>query len=964
MPSRVATLTAELRVDSAAVASSTPRLTWTVSSDEPGWRQEWAELRRGTEVVRREGRDSVLVDWPFAPLVAGERAEVQVRAGSTDGGETPWSAPLSLWAAFAHEWVAKPIALPDPEAAAQPALLRTSFVVDRPVRTATLHWTALGVVDASLNGSLVDDLVLTPGWTSYHERLVYETAHVTALLRAGENALGLSLAGGWYTEEYHVLTAPKRFYGDQPRALAQLRIEFEDGSVRTVATGDGWRASGDGPIVASGIYAGEQVDARHGVPGWNAPGFDDAAWVAASVIDEPLPALEPRMAPPVREIERMLPVAVSRTGSGRVLLDFGQNVVGRLRLRVRGPRGTVVTVRHAEVLEGAFDEGAELALRPLRRASATDAFTLAGTARAEPPHPFVERARNDAGETPRTNDEPEVFEPRFTFHGFRYVDIDGWPGEFDAADVEAVVLGSDLRRTGWFEASDPLLNRFHENVVWTLRGNYLAVPQDCPQRDERLGWTGDTQLFVPTAEFLFDCHAFLRSWLRDLALEQRRLGGLVPLFAPDVLPGFSDRGPVAAWGDAIAIVPQVLAESSGDASLLAEFYPGMRDWIDLVLAQRDAEALWTSGRQLADWLDPNAPPNAPARGRTDTDIVATAYLVRTARLTAGIARRLGHHVEADRLEAEAETSRRAYLDAFVTPTGRMMCDTQTAYALTIAFDLVDDPRLRQRVGDRLAFVVRRDGYRIATGLVGTAIIAQALTATGHLDAAERLLFQTESPSWLYPVTVGATTVWERWDGLRPDGSLNPGAMISFNHVALGSVAAWLHAEIAGLSAAEPGYRVVRIAPKPLARLSHARARHDTPYGPAESGWERVDGGLRVRAEVPANATGVVELPDGRRFEVDAGLHEWAVTETDAAPPRPPVTLESSMAELADDPAAHRAFFGALTARPNRFLAGAVSSNALYTPGRSIRDALVFADDATLAAAADALATAHDVKGTP
>ena len=938
VPPRVASLTAELRTDSSAVATPTPRLTWTVATDRPGWRQAWAELRRGAEIVRLPGRDSVLVDWPFAPLTAGERTEVEVRAGSTEGHETPWSEPLALWAAFAPAWVAKPIALADPVRAAQPALLRTTFEIDRPVRAATLQWTALGVTDASLNGSPVDDLVLTPGWTSYRERLVYETSDVTALIRDGENAIGLALAGGWYTEEYHVLTAPKRFYGDQPRALAQLRIEFEDGSARTIATGDGWRACGDGPIVSSGIYAGERVDARLGVPGWDSPGFDDSAWAAASVVDEPLPVPEPRMAPPVREIERMPVRAVSRTASGRVLLDFGQNLVGRVRLRVRGPRGTVVTVRHAEVLEGSFDEGAELALRPLRHAAATDSFTLAGT-------------------------DAEVFEPRFTFHGFRYVDIDGWPGAFDPAEflsgaVEAVVLGSDLRRTGWFEASDPLLDRFHENVVWTLRGNYLAVPQDCPQRDERLGWTGDTQLFAPTAAFLFDCHAFLRSWLRDLALEQRRLGGLVPLFAPDVLPGFSDRGPVAAWGDAIAIVPQVLADSSGDASVLAEFYPGMRDWVDLVLSHRDAEGLWTSGRQLADWLDPNAPPNAPSRGRTDTDIVATAYLVRTARLTADIARQLGHHADADRIAAEAEASRRAFVEAFVTPTGRMMCDTQTAYALTIAFDLVDDARVRGLLGERLAFVVRRDGYRIATGLVGTAVIAQALTATGHHDAAERLLFQTESPSWLYPVTVGATTVWERWDGLRADGSLNPGAMISFNHVALGSVAAWLHADVAGLSAAEPGYRVVRVAPRPLDRLSHARARHDTPYGPAESAWERIEGGLRVRAEIPPNTSGLIDLPDGRRLEVGAGVHEWIVAETDAASPPVRVTLESSMADLADDPAAHRAFFDALAARPNRFLAGAVSANALYTPGRGIRDALVFADDDTLAAVDAALAAAR------
>ncbi|MCC2033228.1 alpha-L-rhamnosidase [Microbacterium allomyrinae] len=938
MPALITRLAAELRTDSPAVATPTPRLSWTVESDRPGWRQAWSELRRGDELVRREGDDSVLVAWPFAAMAAGERTEVRVRAGSTDGDETEWSEPLAVWAAFAAEWVAKPIALADPERPAQPVLLRTVFRVDAPLRSATLHWSALGAADATLNGEPVDDLVLTPGWTSYRERLVYETSDVTSLVREGENALGISLAGAWYTEEYHVLTEPRRFYGDQPRALAQLRLEFEDGSVRTVATGEGWRASGTGPIVDSGIYAGEHVDARRAVPRWDRPGFDDSTWAAASVIHEPLPALEARMAPPVREIERMPVLAVSRTGSGRILLDFGQNIVGRLRLRVQGPAGTVITIRHAEVLEGSFDDGAELALRPLRRASATDSFTLAGG-------------------------ESEVFEPSFTFHGFRYADIEGWPGEFEPDAVEAVVLGSDLRRTGWFEASDPLLERFHENVVWTLRGNYLAVPQDCPQRDERLGWTGDTQLFAPTAEFLYDCHAFLRSWLRDLALEQRRLNGLVPLFAPDVVPGFSDRGPVAAWGDAIAIVPRVLADSSGDASVLAEFYPGMRAWSDLVLSHVDDEGLWTSGRQLADWLDPNAPPNAPSRGRTDTDIVATAYLVRTLRLTSDIARGLGHHADADRFEAAAEASRRAFVAAFVTASGRMMCDTQTAYALTIAFDLVEDPQLRRRLGDRLAFVVRRDGYRIATGLVGTAVVAQALTATGHVDAAERLLFQTEAPSWLYPVTVGATTVWERWDGLTPDGSLNPGAMVSFNHVALGSVAAWLHADVAGLSAAAPGYRLVRIAPHPLARLGRASARHETPYGPAESGWERVDGTVRVHAVIPPNTTGLIELPDGRRFEVGSGSHSWTIDQPDAAPPCRPVTLDSSMAELADDAEAHRAFFAALAARPNRFLAGAVTANALYTPGRSIRDALVFADRATLDAVSDALASGPHSKGT-
>jgi alpha-L-rhamnosidase len=920
---RIASLTAELRTDSPAVATRTPRLSWTVTSDRSGWLQAWVELRRDDEIVRMVGRESVLVTWPFAALVAGERVQISVRAASTEGDETPWSEPLELWAAFAAKWTAQPIALADPDRPAQPVLFRRAFTVDRAVRAATLYWSALGVTDASLNGTAVGDLVLSPGWTSYRERLVYETSDVTALVREGENAIGMMLAGGWYTEEYHVLTVPERFYGDQPRALAQLVLEFSDGTTSTIATGDDWRAFGDGEVVASGIYAGEQVDARRAPAGWDEPGFDDSAWSPALLAGDPLPQLEARMAPPVRRIERMPVRTVSRTPSGRILLDFGQNLVGRLHVRVSGPAGTTITLRHAEVLDAG-----ELALRPLRLATATDTVTLAG-----------------AG--------VEEFEPRFTFHGFRYADIYGWPGEFDPTAIEAVVLGSDLRRTGWLDTSDATLNRFHENVVWTLRGNYLAVPQDCPQRDERLGWTGDTQLFAPAAEFLFDCHAFLRSWLRDLTLEQRRLRGLVPLFAPDVVPGFTDRGPVAAWGDAIAIVPRVLADSSGDPSLLSEFYPGMRAWTELVLSHRDDEALWTSGRQLADWLDPNAPPNAPARGRTDTDIVATAYLVRTTLLTARIARELGEHGDADRFEAAAEASRRAYIEAFVTPAGRMMCDTQTAYALTIAFDLVDDPELRRRVGDRLAFVVRRDGYLIATGLVGTAVIAQALTMAGHLDTAERLLFQSEAPSWLFPVRVGATTVWERWDGLRGDGSLNPGAMVSFNHVALGSVAAWLHADIAGLSAAEPGYRRIRIAPHPLRRLTHARAEHLTPYGLAVAGWERVDGRVRVHAEVPANTGADVTLPDGRIVQVGSGQHEWFVVE-DPAPPRPEVTLDSSMADLADDADAHRAFFATLAERPNAFLSHAVRGNALYTPGRNIRDALVFADEATLAAVSVAL----------
>lgn len=922
----IASLKAELRTDSAWVAVPRPRLSWTVSAT-AGWRQAWAEVRVGDEIAR-VGDESVLVDWPFDDFAAGESRAVSVRASSTDGRVTAWSEPLEITAAFTEDWHAQPIGLADPDDVARPALLRTEFTVERPIARAVLHYTALGFTELSINGALADDAVLAPGWTSYRLRTVHESVDVTHLIHEGENAIGARLAGGWYTEQYHVLTRPARFFGDQPSLAAQLEIAYADGGSLVVATGDGWTAIGDPEILASGVYTGEMADARGAQDTWDRVG-GGAGWPAALISDVAIPRPEPRMAPPARRAESVPVQDVLSAPDGGVILDFGKNLVGRLRVRVSGERGTRLVLQHAEVLDAG-----DLALRPLRLATQRDEFVLSG-------------------------DGEETFEPRFTFHGFRYARIDGWPGELDPASVEAVVIETAMQRTGWFSSSDPLLNTFHDNVVSTMRSNYIAVPMDCPQRDERLGWTGDTQLFAPTAAFLYDCESFLVSWLRDLVLEQERVGGgLVPLFAPSVVPQVSEQGLMAAWGDAIAIVPDVLARASGDLSLYAEFYPAMRAWTRAVIDARDPDGLWTSGRQLGDWLDPNAPADAPARGRTDTEIVASAYAVSTTLLVARIAEQLGHLDDAIVFRAAAEDTRQAFIASYVTPGGRMMCDTQTAYAVALGLDVVTEQPLRGKLADRLASVVRRDGYHIATGLIGTSLITRALSENGHLDAAERLLMQTESPSWLYPVTLGATTVWERWDGLRPDGTLNPGAMVSFNHVALGSVAAWLHEEVAGLAPAAPGYRRIRIVPQPLRGLTSARAEHLTPYGIAGAGWERTPEGIRVRATVPPNASAEVVLPDGRIAEIGSGEHEWLVAEA-PAPRVAELTLDSSLARLADDPRAYRAFHAALEASPNRFVASATRKNALYRETLRIRDVLVFADPQTLASVSTALAAATE-----
>jgi alpha-L-rhamnosidase len=925
---RIDSLRAELRDDTAWVATPTPRLTWTVTAPQDGWIQSSADLSDGTETVTLEGRDSVLVDWPFRPLEAGEARQVSVRARSTGGGETPWSEPLAVDAGFLseEEWIAQPIGLADPARDAQPALLRTTFTIDQPVSRAVLLWTALGSAEPELNGQPVSDDVLAPGWTSYRDRLVHETVDVTGLVRDGENVLGATLAGAWYTEKYGFFTFADRLYGTQPSFLAQLRVTYADGSVQTLAaTGEGWEASGVGPVVDSGIYAGEHQDLRLT--------HDDAVWAparigaAANPGYENVPTPEARIAPPVRRTETLRVVETISTPSGGTILDFGQNLVGRLRLRVQGSAGQRVIVRHAEVL----DEG-ELAIRPLRNAVATATFDLA--------------------------DGPATLESRFSFYGFRYAEITGI--DLDPDDIEAVVLHTDMTRTGWFSSSHEMLDRLHENVVWGMRGNFLSIPTDCPQRDERLGWTGDIQVFTPTASFLYDCDAFLTSWLRDLANEQSHNGGDVALVVPAALAGLGMGaiGATAAWGDAATVVPTVLHERFGDLGVLAAQYESMRDWVDVVLSQAGDSGLWAGRMQLGDWLDPSAPPDKPGQAKVDGDIVATAYLARSLRQVADAAALLGNDADAGKYAGLAERSRAAFVAEYVTPAGRMMSDAPTAYALALEFDLVTDPEVRQALSDRLAAVVREGGYRIATGFVGTPLVTDALTGGGHLAAAERLLLQTENPSWLYPVTMGATTIWERWDSLLPDGSVNPGEMTSFNHYALGAVADWLHRTVAGLAPAEPGYRRIRIAPRPIPSLEHAEARHVTPYGEASVAWAREGDEIVVRAVVPANTTAVIDLPGASEApsEIGSGSHEWRFTaEPDAE--RPALAgLSASLAEVIDDPRAYRALLDTVAS----FDAGraeAVRAETVWGENRNVHSALMFTPPPVLDAVDSALRAA-------
>lgn len=829
------------------IADPRPTVRWRTEVTHHPWRQASAELRWNGEVAHIPGAQSVDVAWPFPPLQPGETGELAVRVTGDDGATSPWSEPIPvLSTALPDRWSVPIVRISSADGDDdRPSLLRRSFGVTRPLRRALLRATALGVYQASVNGTSVDADDLKPGWTSYDHRVLVTTTDVTALLRDGENVLGVELAGGWYTEQYGFLGNARRRWHGAPRVGLDLELHFDDGTEQHITTDDEWMGTFDGPRRSSGIYAGEAVDARRAVPGWDQPGFDATGWESVHV--EPLePTAVPQTGPPVR-VTGTLPVqAVLKSPDGDPILDFGQNLVGRLRIRVSGPAGAAVRLRHAEVLE----QGG-LARRTLRYAAAEDTYTLRG------------------------DNTGEEWAPAFTFHGFRYAEISGWPGDFDPADVVAEVLHSDMTRTGWFSCDVPDLARLHENVVWGMRGNFLSVPTDCPQRDERLGWTGDLNVFAPTATYLYDSAAFLVSWLRDVAVEQQHNGGVPPHVSPDVLG--SMPVPTATWGDVVIVAPWILYERFGDLSALRERMPEMRAYMDTVLSRIGTDGLWTGDFQFADWLDPASPPEDPAAGSTNADLVANAVTLHSLTIMIDAATVLGDDDDADRWAYAREQLQQAFLAEFVTANGRLVSDSQTAYAMTVAWDLARTDAERIDMGRRLRDLLRRSGYLIGTGFVGTPILTEALSLAGFHDAAGLLITQRECPSWLYQVGMGATTMWERWDSMLPDGSINPGEMTSFNHYALGAVADWLHRRIGGLSTLEPGYQVVLIAPQPIAAVHEAKTTHDSAYGRTTVRWQRADGALTVRAVVPANTTALVRLPGvGHDQTVGSGEHTWVV----------------------------------------------------------------------------------------
>ena len=842
-PVQVRTLTCEYQTNPLGLDVSQPRLSWQLASSARDVRQTAYQILVASDAQRLaaeagdvwdsgrvETDQSTLQPYAGPALRSGQRCWWQVRVWDGAGQPTAWSEP-AWWemglldpADWQAEWIV-PALVEDVSRSCPAPMLRAEFSVEPGVRSARAYVTSHGLYALELNGQRVGDSVLTPGWTSYHHRLQYQTYDVMSLLRPGANAIGALLGDGWFRGRLGWRDR-RNVYGEKLALLAQLVITYADGRVLSVCTGDDWKAA-TGPILQSDLYNGEHYDARLEKPGWSTAGYDDRAWAGVRVAAHGKQHLVAPLGPPMRRIEEAPPLALLRTPAGETVLDFGQNLVGWVRLTVAGPAGATVTLRHAEVL----DQAGNFYTANLRDAQQTDRYTLKGQGL-------------------------EVFEPTFTFHGFRYVAVDGYPEPLSLDAFAAVVAHSDLKRTGHFECDQPLINQLQHNIVWGQKGNFLDVPTDCPQRDERLGWTGDAQVFLRTAAFNMDVAGFFTKWLRDLAADQTP-AGRVPHVVPDVL----GEGGSTGWADAAVIGPWTLYQVYGDRRLLAEQYASMAAWVGYMRSQAGDAWLWTNGVHFGDWLAvPPPDPNLPY-AVTDKHLIATAFFAYSTQLMIKTARVLGKDADAAEYESWLAHIKEAFGREYVTPNGRVSSNTQTAYVLALQFDLLP-PELREQAARRLADDVTAHGVHLMTGFIGAPFLPLVLAEHGDLDLAYALLEQETYPSWLYPVTRGATTIWERWDGIKPDGSFQAVGMNSFNHYAYGAIGEWLYRVVAGLELDPqmPGYQRSLIRPRPGGRLGRARAAFDSLYGLIEAGWSKTGAGLEIIATLPPNTEGVVSVP--------------------------------------------------------------------------------------------------------
>ena len=874
-----------------------PRLSWKLQSSEQGKRQSAYQITVvcGQHNVWDSGKvtssQSIHVPYDGQLLRSRQRYIWRVRVWDELDVATNWSEEawwemgLLTPAEWEGNWI-EPTPDFDPERFNPAPYLRQSFdLAKKTIVSARVYATAHGIYDLFINGQRVGDQLFAPGWTSYHKRLQYQVYDVTGELQGGENIVGAILADGWWRGEVGP-QAIRNAWGNTLGLLLQLMVTYEDGTVQTVASDDSWRWT-TGPYLEADMMEGEIYDARLEMPGWNRPGYDAASWQRVRTVSYPLDNLIAESSPKIRQKETFRPTQLITTPTGQRVIDFGQNFAGIARLTLRGIAGETITLRHQEWLnqDGTFhvEKGDPVPGIGVKMPQQRNIYTF-------------------------KSNEAETYEPRFALAGFRYLLIEGYSGDIDLNQIEAVATYSDMPETGQFECSDPDITKLHQNVKWGQKSNFIDVPTDCPTR-ERGGWTGDAQVFARTGSTLMDTAAFFRKWLQDLAADQLE-SGKVPNMIPDFYqaagrshPIFNGTSGSAGWGDAAVIIPWELYQVFGDSSILEQQYESMVAWFSYVhsLAQRlnwhrwlspvywlnnqkrqNYRSLWDTKFHFGEWLEPGITMPQMFLGLVQAftisrPVVASAYYKHICDLLAATAAVLNKPDDVARFLSQSERVKQAYGEEFIGADGKMRPDRQATYVRALQFNLVPD-ELRKLVVDRLVGKIRANGNHVGTGFLSTGFLCHVLTEHGLLNVAYDLLNQRTRPSWLYAIDMGATTIWEGWDTVLPDGERGMG---SHNHYSKGAVADWLYRVVAGIEIGEPGYKHIIIRPQPGGGLTSARGSIESMYGEIISSWQIRDGVFDLNVTIPPNTTAEIHLPDlSEAIHIGSGAYSMSCPLTD------------------------------------------------------------------------------------
>ncbi len=861
-------LRTEYKHNPIGIGTTSPRLSWKLKSKDKNTKQAAYQIlvaKPNTELSSEENfvwntgkvvsDQSVHIPYEGPKLRSGQRLYWKIKVWDNYGNvaESEKQAFWEMGMLNPEEWEAEWITLPwseNPNASSPCPYFRNVFYAYEPIIEARIYVSALGLYELELNGERVGDELFTPGWTNYHKRLQYQVYDVTKNIKLGKNVIGAIVGDGWYRGHFGWWENNRNNYGERLALLVQLKLVFRDGSKILINSDDTWK-SNTGPLLKSDIYNGETYDARLEMEGWSTSSFDDSTWENVKILNHPKNILVESVGEKVKKVLKISPKKLLTTPKGEKVFDLGQNMVGWVKLKVAGKAGDKVTLKFAEVL----DSDGNFYTENLRNIECSDQYILKGY-----------------GE--------ETYEPRFTFHGFRYVMIQGYPADLTLNSIKGVVIHSDMDQTGKFRCSDPLINQLQNNIEWGQRGNFLDVPTDCPQRDERLGWTGDAQVFAPTASFNFQTASFFTKWLKDLESEQRE-DGSVPWVVPNIIKdgggtGWSDGFGATGWADAAVIIPWTLYQYYGDVRILEEQFSSMKNWIEYMRKHAGDSFIFKYGFHFGDWLSfaeyhsyqYNAPDYGYAGAHTDKELIATAYFYYSTSIVEKSARLIGENNYADELRLLLPKIKQAWNNEFTTNAGRLVSNTQTAFSLALVFDLISDEK-KEMISRRLAKDVEHFSH-LTTGFLGTPILNFALSDSGRTDLAYLLLKNKRYPSWLYPITKGATTIWERWDGIKPDDTFQTVGMNSFNHYAYGAIGDWLYSRLAGIriDPDQPGYKNIIFTPSISTGIEFVEAGIETMYGLVFVKW-KIDGNkVRYDIQIPPNCTAKIMLPSSEKIEMD------------------------------------------------------------------------------------------------